>query len=183
MAGLAKIAHTARAGRISSPLLNDHAPDLAIACANVGHRFSISAAEGTVVFKWPENVRSVETARQLGIEPMIQITRSCCFGRNTNLNHQQGETAGGQAAATENLMVFTTPQEPTIHTVIAVKQAATNNHISVGHLGVDIAAGMCRSSDARMDYMTLSWADYDADLTPLGDQILPLISQAGPRHE
>ena len=45
-----------------------------------------------------------------------------------------------------------------------------------------IVDGMSRMSEAGMDGITLSWVNYDEGLAQFGDQILPLMVQAGLRQ-
>ena len=133
-----------RIDRSSSPLLSDHTLKLAIFGTNVSHGCSMTEAEGTIGVEWAESVRLAKAAERLGIEAMVPVARWRGFGGNTNFNHRSFETytwAAGLAAATEKIMVFSTSHVPTIHPVLAAKQAATIDHISGGRFGLNIVAG------------------------------------------
>jgi len=104
----------------------------------------MTEAEGTIGVEWAESVRLAKAAERLGIEAMVPVARWRGFGGNTNFNHRSFETytwAAGLAAATEKIMIFSTSHVPTIHPVLAAKQAATIDHISGGRFGLNIVAG------------------------------------------
>ena len=141
---MADLVRTARIDRSSSPLLSDHTLKLAVFGTNVSHGCSMTEAEGTIAVEWAESVRLAKAAERLGIEAMVPVARWRGFGGNTNFNHRSFETytwAAGLAAATEKIMIFSTSHVPTIHPVLAAKQAATIDHISGGRFGLNIVAG------------------------------------------
>ena len=129
-------------GRLSA--LGDNALKLGVFGVNVSHGCSISTAEGNIEVNWPESVKIAIQADQAGIEAMVPVARWKGFGGQTNFNHRSFDTytwAAGLAQATERILVFTTTQVPTIHPVLAAKQAATIDHISGGRFGLNIVAG------------------------------------------
>ncbi len=141
---MADLVRTARIDRSSSPLLSDHTLKLAVFGTNVSHGCSMTEAEGTIAVEWAESVRLAKAAERLGIEAMVPVARWRGFGGNTNFNHRSFETytwAAGLAAATEKIMIFSTSHVPTIHPVLAAKQAVTIDHISGGRFGLNIVAG------------------------------------------
>jgi FMNH2-dependent dimethyl sulfone monooxygenase len=111
---------------------------------NVSHGCSVTSAPGNIEVNWDESVRIARAADATGIEALIPVARWKGFGGETNFNHRCFETytwAAGLAQATENIHVLATSHVPTIHPVMAAKQAATIDHISGGRFGLNIVAG------------------------------------------
>ncbi len=130
--------------RSSHPLLSDNKLKLAVFGVNVSGGCAMTSAEGTIGVDWAESVRIAKIAEQMGIEAMIPVARWQGFGGDTNFNHRSFETytwAAGLAAATTKIGVFATSHVPTIHPVLAAKQAVTIDHISGGRFGLNLVAG------------------------------------------
>lgn len=111
---------------------------------NVSHGCAVTSAPGNIEVNWDESVRIARAADAVGIEALIPVARWKGFGGETNFNHRCFETytwAAGLAQATENIHVLATSHVPTIHPVMAAKQAATIDHISYGRFGLNIVAG------------------------------------------
>lgn len=125
-------------------ILGDNPLKFAVFGANVSHGCAISSAEGHVEVTWPETLELARAAEDAGIEGLVPVARWRGFGGETNFNHRCFETytwAAGLAAATEKLVVFSTSHVPTIHPVLAAKQAVTIDHISGGRFVLNIVAG------------------------------------------
>ncbi|MEM7540815.1 MAG: LLM class flavin-dependent oxidoreductase [Pseudomonadota bacterium] len=117
---------------------------LAIFGANVSHGCAISSVDGNIQVSWDETLRIAQTADAAGIEAMIPVARWKGFGGETNFNHRSFETytwAAGLAQATGQINILATSHVPTIHPVLAAKQAATIDHISNGRFALNIVAG------------------------------------------
>ncbi len=74
----------------------------------------------------------------------MPVARWKGFGGKTNFNGSNFETytwAAGLAQATENTAVFTTSHVPTVHPIMAAKQATTVDHISNGRFALNIVCG------------------------------------------
>ena len=111
---------------------------------NVFHGCAVTTAPGNIEVNWDESVRIARAADAAGIEALIPVARWKGFGGETNFNHRCFETftwAAGLAQATKNIHVLATSHVPTIHPVMAAKQAATIDHISGGRFGLNIVAG------------------------------------------
>lgn len=126
------------------PLLSNNKLQLAVFGANVSGGCAMTSAEGVIQVEWSESLRIAQAAEQAGIEAIIPVARWQGFGGDTNFNHRSFETytwAAGLAAITNKIRVFSTSHVPTIHPVLAAKQAVTIDHISGGRFGLNIVAG------------------------------------------
>ncbi|NNL87144.1 MAG: LLM class flavin-dependent oxidoreductase, partial [Myxococcales bacterium] len=125
-------------------VLGDNPLKFGVFGVNVSHGCAITAAEGTIEVNWAESVELARAADRAGIEAMVPVARWKGFGGSTNFNHRTFETytwAAGLAQATERIAIFATSHVPTIHPVLAAKQATTIDHISGGRFGLNIVAG------------------------------------------
>jgi alkanesulfonate monooxygenase SsuD/methylene tetrahydromethanopterin reductase-like flavin-dependent oxidoreductase (luciferase family) len=125
-------------------ILGDNPLKFAVFGANVSHGCAITSAPGNIEVTWSESVELARAAEDAGIEGLVPVARWRGFGGETNFNHRCFETytwAAGVAAATEKLVVFSTSHVPTIHPVLAAKQAVTIDHISGGRFVLNIVAG------------------------------------------
>lgn len=125
-------------------LLGDNPIKFGVFGVNVSGGCSITTAEGGIEVNWPESVELARAADAAGIEAMVPVARWKGFGGASNFNHRTFETytwAAGLAQATENIILFSTSHVPTIHPVLAAKQATTIDHISGGRFGLNIVAG------------------------------------------
>ena len=125
-------------------VLGDNPLKLGVFGVNVSNGCAITTADGTIEVNWPESVELARAADRAGIEAMVPVARWKGFGGSTNFNHRTFETytwAAGLAQATERIAIFATSHVPTIHPVLAAKQATTIDHISGGRFGLNIVAG------------------------------------------
>ena len=117
---------------------------LAVFGCNVSHGCTISSAPDGIEVTWQESLRLAQKADQLGLEAFIPVCRWKGFGGPSEFNHRTFETftwAAGLAQATKNINIFATVAVPSIHPVLAAKQAATIDHISGGRFGLNVVAG------------------------------------------
>ena len=80
----------------------------------------------------------------MGFEALVPVGRWRGFEGRTNFAGESFETytwAAGLAEATERIMVFATSHVPTVHPVLAAKQAVTIDHISSGRFGLNVVMG------------------------------------------
>ncbi|CAB3733977.1 LLM class flavin-dependent oxidoreductase [Paraburkholderia rhynchosiae] len=115
--------------------------------------FALNAHGGTAISvapevhkadNWPRSAEIIRAADQAGFEAMIPIGRWRGFGGESNFGGTSFETytwAAGVAAITDQIACITTSHVPTVHPLLAAKQAATIDHISNGRFGLNIICG------------------------------------------
>src|SRR5215207_5184189 len=132
------------ARRASNPLFNDNRLKLGVFGANVSNGCAITTAEGHLETTWPATKEIALLADRMGLEAMVPVARWKGFGGPTNFNGTCFETytwAAGLAAATEQTGVFSTSHVPTVHPIMAAKQATTIDHISGGRFALNVVCG------------------------------------------
>ena len=80
----------------------------------------------------------------MGFELALPVARWRGFGGTTDFNGKSFETytwAAGLAQATKNIMVAATSHVPTVHPIVAAKQATTIDHISNGRFALNLVMG------------------------------------------
>jgi FMNH2-dependent dimethyl sulfone monooxygenase len=133
--------------RSQSPLFNDRKLRLGTFCTNASHGCAISTVEGALRADWLETSELARLADQMGFEAIVPIGRWRGFGGVTDFNGASFETytwAAGISEATKYSSVFATSHVPTIHPLVAAKQAATIDHISGGRFTLNIVTGWFR---------------------------------------
>lgn len=93
---------------------------------------------------WAKNLEVAKAADRAGFECLIPVGRWRGFGGESNFNGVCYETytwAAGIAAVTDQIAVVTTSHVPTVHPLVAAKQATTVDHISGGRFGLNIICG------------------------------------------
>ncbi len=158
--------------RTLNPLFNDNRMKLGIFALNVSSGCAITTAEERLDLTWP-NVRTIaRLADAAGLEAMVPVARWKGFGGPSQFNEFSYETytwAAGLAEATEHLCVFSTSHVPTIHPIVAAKQATTIDHIAGGRFALNVVCGWftpelemfgapIMEHDLRYDY-AIEWLD------------------------
>ena len=147
---------------------------LAVFGLNVSHGCTISSAAGGIAVDWAESLQLARLADRLGLEALIPVNRWKGFGGPSEFNRRSFETwtwAAGIAQATSRLHVFATVAVPTVHPVMAAKQAVTIDHISGGRFGLNVVAGWNSSEVAMFGQQQLAHAERYA----LADEWMSLI--------
>ena len=93
---------------------------------------------------WKHTKQIALQAERMGFEALVPVGRWRGFEGRTNFAGESFETytwAAGLAEATERIMVFATSHVPTVHPVLAAKQAVTIDHISSGRFGLNVVMG------------------------------------------
>ncbi|MEQ8234137.1 MAG: LLM class flavin-dependent oxidoreductase [Gammaproteobacteria bacterium] len=149
---------------------------LAVFGCNVSHGCTISNAPGGIEVDWQESLRLARRAEALGLEAFIPVCRWKGFGGPSAFNHRSFETwtwAAGLAQATSRIHIFTTTAMPTVHPVLAAKQAATIDHISDGRFGLNVVAGWNSGEAAMFGHAQLPHAERYA----FADEWMSLVEQ------
>src|SRR5262249_15701907 len=100
--------------------------------------------EGVLQPTWDNVKRLTRIADAAGFEALVPVARWRGFGGVTNFNGLCYETftwAAGVGGATERAAVFATSHVPTIHPIVAAKQATTVDHITNGRFALNIVCG------------------------------------------
>jgi FMNH2-dependent dimethyl sulfone monooxygenase len=132
----------------TNPLFNDNKMKLGVFGHNCNHGCAITTAEGHLEITWP-NARAISVlADRAGLEALVPVARWRGFGGSTNFNGPSFETyawAAGMGAVTDYSAVFSTSHVPTVHPIMAAKQATTIDHISSGRFALNVVCGWFRS--------------------------------------
>jgi FMNH2-dependent dimethyl sulfone monooxygenase len=131
-----------RAG--NNPLFNDNAFKLGLFGLNVSSACAITSAEDAHQVNWPNMIELAHMADRYGYEALVPVARWKGFGGTTNFNGTNFETytwAAGLGASTQDISVMTTSHVPTVHPIMAAKQAVTIDHITNGRFALNIVCG------------------------------------------
>ena len=117
---------------------------LGIFGANVSNGCAMTMAEGRLETTWPNTKMICTTADRAGFEALVPVARWKGFGGTTNFNGSCFETytwAAAISAVTEQISVLSTSHVPTVHPILAAKQATTIDHVSDGRFTLNIVCG------------------------------------------
>ncbi|MDT0261485.1 LLM class flavin-dependent oxidoreductase [Jatrophihabitans lederbergiae] len=131
-------------GRRTNPIFNDQKMKLGLFGQNCSYGLIMSHAESSFEISWEHNLSIARQADELGFEALVPVARWKGFGGSTNFNGNCFETytwAAATAQATENIGIFATSHLPTVHPIVAAKQAVTIDRISHGRFGVNLVMG------------------------------------------
>ena len=130
--------------RAHVPLYNDQKLKLGVFGINCSYGVNISHAPTTYKVTWEHTSEIVRRADAMGFELALPVARWRGFGGTTDFNGELFETytwAAGLAQATKNIMVAATSHVPTVHPIVAAKQATTIDHISNGRFALNLVMG------------------------------------------
>src|SRR5713226_1276890 len=129
---------------MTSPLYGPNRLKIGIFGSNLGGGCTATQADGTLEATWPSTLDIARVADEAGIEAMVPVARWKGFGGPTNFNGQSFETytwAAGLGAQTKRIAVFATSHVPTVHPIVAAKQATTIDHITGGRFALNVVCG------------------------------------------
>ncbi|MBM9467993.1 LLM class flavin-dependent oxidoreductase [Nakamurella leprariae] len=136
--------HPVEDRRRTNPLFNDQPMKLGLFGTNCSYGLIMSHAETTYEATWEHTLAIAQRADALGFEALVPVARWKGFGGSTNFNGNCFETytwAAGISQATENIAVCATSHLPTVHPIVAAKQATTIDRISHGRFGLNLVMG------------------------------------------
>lgn len=156
----------------SNPLFNDRKLKLGTFCTNLSGGATMSSIDGVLQAKWDSTATLARLADDMQLEAIVPVGRWKGFGGTTNFNGEGFECftwAAAMGALTTNPAVFATSHVPTMHPVMAAKQAATIDHISGGRFTLNVVTGWYRPEiemfgaplmehDTRYD-MAMEWIE------------------------
>lgn len=130
------------------PLLRGNTLKLGLFCTN-GSGASQTLVPEAHGMDWDLSLRTARAADRAGLEAVVPFARWKGYPEGRP-EHRSGRVmepftwAAGIAAATENIGVFATSHAPTMHPIVAAKQAATVDHISRGRFALNVVGGWNR---------------------------------------
>jgi dimethylsulfone monooxygenase len=134
-----------RTPRSALPLFDTrHKLKLGLFSFNVSGGMMATSVPTSYELTWEHTRRIARQADAIGFEALIPVGRWRGFGGRTNFAGESFETytwAAGLAEATDRIMVFATSHVPTVHPILAAKQAATIDHIAGGRFGLNLVMG------------------------------------------
>jgi alkanesulfonate monooxygenase SsuD/methylene tetrahydromethanopterin reductase-like flavin-dependent oxidoreductase (luciferase family) len=128
-----------------NPLFGDNRLKLGLFCTN-GPGAAQTLVPEAPATSWEMSLRTARAADRAGFEAVVPFARWKGYPENRP-DHRSGVVldpftwAAGIAAVTERIGVFATSHAPTLHPIVAAKQAATVDHISSGRFGLNVVGG------------------------------------------
>lgn len=132
----------------TNPLFGTRKLKLGTFCSNVSSGATMSSMEGVLDLTWKNTSRLTELADEMEFEAIVPIGRWHGMGGNTDANAESFESltfAAAIAATTTHPATFATVHVPSIHPVMAAKQATTIDHIGNGRFTLNIVTGWNKS--------------------------------------
>jgi alkanesulfonate monooxygenase SsuD/methylene tetrahydromethanopterin reductase-like flavin-dependent oxidoreductase (luciferase family) len=129
---------------LTNPIFNDNKMKLGVFGFNASNGCSITMAPERHIPDWSRDLKMAQAADRMGFEALVPLGRWRGFDGLTNFNGICFETytwAAGLGAGTRNPSVMATSHVPTIHPIVAAKQAATIDQISNGRFALNIVCG------------------------------------------
>ena len=133
--------------RKTNPVFNDRKLKLGTFGTNLDRGCAISTIDGVLEINWPNTLELAKTSEAMEFEALVPIGRWHGFGGVTNFNGPGFECfswAAAIGASTRYSGIFATSHVPTIHPVMAAKQAATIDHVTGGRFALNIVTGWNR---------------------------------------
>ncbi|MFC9833636.1 LLM class flavin-dependent oxidoreductase [Rhodococcus sp. NPDC127530] len=151
-----------------NPLFGDNKLKLGLFCTN-GHGATQTLAPDAPDISWDLSRRTAIAADEAGFEAIVPYARWKAYAENSP-GHKNGTVfdpfawAAGIASITRNIGIFATSHAPTLHPIVAAKQAATIDHISGGRFALNVVGGWnrpelemfgapMREHDGRYEYL------------------------------
>lgn len=131
----------------TNPLFNDRNLKLGTFCSNLSGGATMSSIDGTLQVTWQNTEAISRMADEMGFEAIVPVGRWKGFGGATNFNGEGFECfswAAAMSAVTKTPAVFATSHVPTMHPVMAAKQAGTIDHVSGGRFTLNVVTGWYR---------------------------------------
>ena len=128
-------------------MFNDRKLKLGTFGTNLDRGCAISTIDGVLEINWPNTLELAKTSEDMEFEALVPIGRWHGFGGVTNFNGPGFECfswAAAIGASTHYSGIFATSHVPTIHPVMAAKQAATIDHVTGGRFALNIVTGWNR---------------------------------------
>ncbi|MGZ3411594.1 MAG: LLM class flavin-dependent oxidoreductase [Xanthobacteraceae bacterium] len=128
----------------NNPLFNERKLRLGTFSSNLSGGCAISKIEGTLKADWPSTMALARMGDEMEFEALVPVGRWKGFGGTTNFNGAGFESytwAAGVGASTTYSGIFATSHVPTVHPILAAKQAMTIDHVTNGRFSLNIVTG------------------------------------------
>jgi len=128
----------------TNPLFNDRKLKLGTFSSNLSHGCAITTIDGVLQADWQSTLTLARLADEMELEALVPVGRWKGFGGVTNFNGAGFEPytwAAAIGASTRYPAVFATSHVPTVHPIMAAKQATTIDHVSGGRFALNIVTG------------------------------------------
>jgi alkanesulfonate monooxygenase SsuD/methylene tetrahydromethanopterin reductase-like flavin-dependent oxidoreductase (luciferase family) len=129
---------------MSNALYGPNKLKLGIFGANLGGGCVATQAPRGLPATWPATSEIAQLSDDAGFEALVPVARWKGFGGPTNFSGDSFETytwAAGLGAQTRRITPFATSHVPTIHPMVAAKQATTIDHITSGRFALNVVCG------------------------------------------
>ena len=126
------------------PLYSDRKLRLGTFGTNLSGGCTMSTIDGVLKADWPSTAELARLAEAMDFEALVSVARWQGFGGVTDFNAAGFESftwASAVAALTQRAGVFATTHVPTIHPIMAAKQAMTVDHVSNGRFVLNVVTG------------------------------------------
>ena len=130
-----------------NPLFGPRKLKLGTFSSNLSGGCAISKIDGVLKADWPSTLALATMADEMEFEALVPVGRWKGFGGVTNFNGAGFESftwAAGIGASTKHAGVFATSHVPTMHPVMAAKQATTIDHVTGGRFSLNVVTGWYR---------------------------------------
>lgn len=128
----------------TNPLFGPRKLKLGTFCTNVGGAACMSTMEGVYEATWQNVTATARLADEMQFEAIVPLGRWQGFGGVTRFNEQVFEAmtfSASVTAITRAPSVFATIHVPTLHPVLAAKQATTIDHVGQGRFTLNVVTG------------------------------------------
>ena len=126
------------------PVYSERALRLGTFGQNLQQGCAITSIDGALEATWPQTLEVARIADRMGFEALVSVGRWRGFGGRTDFNGAGFEPftwAAGIGASTQSAGVFSTSHVPTIHPILAAKQAMTIDHVTNGRFALNVVTG------------------------------------------
>lgn len=128
----------------TNPLFGPRKLKLGTFCTNVSGAACMSTIEGVYEATWPNITTTARLADDMQFEAIVPLGRWQGFGGVTHFNEEVMEAmtfSASVTAVTQKPSVFATIHVPTLHPVLAAKQATTIDHVGNGRFTLNVVTG------------------------------------------
>jgi alkanesulfonate monooxygenase SsuD/methylene tetrahydromethanopterin reductase-like flavin-dependent oxidoreductase (luciferase family) len=131
-----------------NPLYGPAKLKLGTFCTNLSGGCTMSSIDGVLEADWGQSAALARMGDEMGFEALVPVARWKGFGGKLDFNGAGLECytwAAAVSAITRTSGVFATSHVPTVHPIMAAKQAMTVDNISGGRFSLNVVTGWHRT--------------------------------------